>query len=91
MENVRKDHPALMQWLKKNENLGTDDFVLFWIEWLDEERTIVNPWIMKELDLGIRFRAEEWKYTIEFLIEFNEIYWDSDACPSLEELKKQTT
>ena len=83
LENVREDHPALMQWLKKNENLGTDDFILFWIEWLDEERTTVNPWVMKEQNLGIKFRAEEWKYTIEFLEKFNEIYWDSEACPKI--------
>jgi len=91
LENVREDHPALMQWLKKNEKLGSDDFCIFWIDWVDEEQTTIDPCIMSEKELGIKFRAEEWKYTIEFLVEFNEIYWDSDACPSLEELKKQTT
>ena len=82
LENVREDHPALMQWLKKNEKLGTEDFFLFWTEWLEDEDNIVEPWIHKEQNLGIKFRAGEWKYTIEFLVEFNEIYWDSDACPS---------
>lgn len=91
LENVREDHPALMQWLKKNEKLGTEDFFLFWTEWLEEEDNIVKPWIHKEQNLGIKFRAEEWKNIIKFLQEFNEIYWDSEVCPSLEELKKKTT
>src|SRR5690606_26437321 len=82
LENVRDDHPALMQWLKKNEQLGADDFLIFWTEWLDEDDTIVKPWIMKEKDLGIKFRPEEWKNTIKFIEEFNEIYWNSEACPS---------
>jgi predicted ATP-dependent protease len=32
LENVRDDYPALIQWLKKNEKLGAEDFFLFWIE-----------------------------------------------------------
>lgn len=80
LENIREDHPALMQWLKKNEKLGADDFILFWIEWVEEEQTTVDPWIMNAQDLGIKFRAEEWQNTIRFLEEFNEIYWKSDIC-----------
>ena len=88
LENVREDYPGLMQWLKKNEKLGTEDFFLFWTEWLEDDDKIVAPWIMKEQELGIKFKAEEWRNTIKFLEEFNEIFWDSDACPSLKELKK---
>ena len=79
LENVREDHPALMQWLKKNENLGTEDFFLFWTEWLEEKDEIIVPWILNEKDIGLKFKAEEWKYTIEFLKEFNEIYWESEV------------
>lgn len=83
LEHIREDHPALMQWLKKNEKPGTEDFLIFWTEWLEEDDTIVKPWILKEKDLGIKFRAEEWKNTIKFLEEFNEIYWTSEACPEI--------
>lgn len=83
LENVREDYPGLMQWLKKNEKLGAEDFILFWIEWFDEEQEVVNTHIGKESNLGIKFKPEEWKYTIEFLKEFNEIYWTSDACPDV--------
>lgn len=79
-EQVRDDHPALMQWLKRNEQLGTEEFILFWIEWLEEEG-VVDPYITQWKGLGFKFKAEEWQHTIKFLKVFNEIYWDSDACP----------
>ncbi len=79
-ENLKDDYPALQQWLKKNETLGSRDFLLFWLEWLEEEKGIVNPFIMHWQDEFI-FKAEEWKNTIRFCEVFNEIYWTSDACP----------
>ncbi len=79
LENVRDDPPALMQWLKKNEKLGTEDYLLFWIDWLEEE-DIVNPLIPHWQD-EFKFKTEEWKNTIRFCEVFNEIYWTSDACP----------
>ncbi len=79
LEQVRDDHPALMQWLRKNEKLGSEDFLLFWIEWLEEENT-VKPFVLGWKDLDIKFRSEEWKNTIKFLEEFNDLYWDSEVC-----------
>lgn len=81
LENVRDDYPDLMQWLKKNEKLGTEDFFLFWVEWYVEEPELVKPFILEEKELDIKFKAGEWQYTIKFMEEFNELYWDSDACP----------
>ncbi|WZL88266.1 hypothetical protein VS868_11735 [Salinimicrobium sp. 3283s] len=84
LKNIRNDYPALMQWLKKNEKQGSEDFLLFWIEeWHNPEEASVNPIILNWSDLEIKFNAEEWKYTIEFLEEFNAIYWTSDACPPI--------
>ncbi|MBI6115999.1 hypothetical protein [Salegentibacter maritimus] len=81
LENLRHDHPALMQWLKKNEKLGTEDFLMFWIEeWYDEENQSVTPYLFRQ-DQIFKFRASEWQHTIRFLEEFNELYWTSDACP----------
>ncbi len=80
--------PALMQWLKKNENLGSEKFLLFWLEWYREKEDLVIPYIMSWPDHDIRFKAEEWEHTIKFCKTFNEIYWTSDACPPIEEMGK---
>lgn len=79
LENVREDYPALMQWLKKNEKLGCEDFLLFWLEWLPEDGNTVIPYIMSWPDHDIRFKTEEWSHTISFCEVFNDIYWTSDA------------
>lgn len=83
LDKVRDDYRALMQWLKKNEKLGAEDFLLFWIDWVDEEKTRVDPLITSEKDLGIKFQTEEWKNTIRFLEEFNELYWESEVCTKI--------
>ena len=75
-ENVKEDHPALMQWLKKNEKLGTEDFILFWIEWLEEDHSYVKPFIPELEKHDIRFKAEEWKNTIRFCEVFNDLYYE---------------
>ena len=76
LENVRDDYPALMQWLKKNEVLGTEDFILFWIEWYEDELETVKPFVLNEQGLDIKFKAGEWQNTINFLEAFNEFYYD---------------
>lgn len=82
LENIRHDHPALMQWLKKNEKLGTEDFLMFWIdEWYNEEKDTIEPFLSSTWQhLKIKFKAAEWQDTIKFLEAFNELYWTSDAC-----------
>ena len=84
-KNIRHDHPSLIQWLKKNEKLGTEDFCLFWVdEWYNEEENTVAPFFSSTWQyLNIKFKAVEWQYTIRFLKVFNEIYWTSDACPPI--------
>lgn len=80
---LKDDYPALMQWLKKNDTLGADDFILFWIEWYEEEEDIVRPFVMNWQNLEVKFKASEWHHTVSFLKVFNELYWTSDACPPL--------
>lgn len=79
-ENVQHDHPALIQWLKKNEKLGTEDFLTFWLEWLDEENKLVSPFLIGVLDWEFKFRVKEWENTIRFCEVFNELYWNSEVC-----------
>ena len=87
-EQVRDDQSGLMQWLKKNEKLGTENFFLFWTEWLEEEDQIVTPFLFNWQHLNMKFESREWQHTVNFLEIFNDVYWTSEACPSIEELKK---
>lgn len=82
-DQVKDDHPALMQWLKKNEALGSEEFLLFWMEWYREDRNDVRPYIMSWPIHDIQFKGEEWKNTIRFCEVFNELYWTSDVCPRI--------
>ena len=66
-----------MQWLRQNEKLGIEDFLIFWIEWLGEDG-IVDPYISEWKGLKIRFRAKEFENTINFLEQFNDLYWKSE-------------
>ncbi len=84
LQQVREDHSALMRWLKKNEKLGTEDFILFWTEWHEEELNILKPFILDWQDLKIKFKGEEWKNSIRFCEVFNELYYDPDACQEIE-------
>lgn len=73
-ESLNDDYPGIIEWIKKNETLGSWDYLLFWLEWVEEEKGIVNPFIINWQDEFI-FKAEEWKNTIVFCKIFNEIYW----------------
>jgi len=79
LEVVRDDYPALMQWLQQNEKLGTEDFIIFWVEWLEED-DIVNPGINIFPNVEVKILAKEFGSTIQFLEVFNELYWASGLC-----------
>lgn len=77
---VKDDYPALMQWLKKNEILGSEKFLLFWLEWYVEDSNLVIPFIPEWKNNDFKFKAEEWKNSIKFCKLFNELYWTSGLC-----------
>ena len=58
--------------------MGSEDLMDFWIEWYEEGKNIIKPFIANWQELEIKFKGEEWKYTIKFLRIFNNYYWDSD-------------
>lgn len=58
-DTVCNDSQSLMQWLLHNEKLGVDDFLIFWIEWLEEDHT-VKPFILDWSEIDMKFSAEEW-------------------------------
>ncbi len=77
LKMVRDNYPSLMQWLRQNEKLGVEDFLIFWIEWLGEDG-IVDPYIREFKKINIRFRSKEFENTINFLEQFNDLYWKSE-------------
>lgn len=72
--SINEDAQRLIEWIRKNETLGSWNYLLFWLEWVEEEKSIVNPYIINWQDEFI-FKVEEWKNTIAFCKIFNEIYW----------------
>jgi hypothetical protein len=62
-----------ISWYRKNEKFGNEKFILFWIEWIDEEYNLVDPAINNWENLNIIFSGKEWKHSIKFLQIFNEI------------------
>jgi hypothetical protein len=80
-EEVQHDSLALNKWLLQNEKYGTEDFLIFWIEWLEED-DIVNPNISYFSNVEVKVLAKEFKSTIQFLEIFNDLYWTSEICKS---------
>ena len=83
LKKVETDSPALMQWLKKNEKFGTEDFFTFWTEWSQEDNTI-EPFLPQFEGVKITLDPKEFEFTISFLKEFDSQYWTSDICPQLQ-------
>ncbi len=79
LEKVRDHSLALMKWLLHNEKLGVEDFLIFWIEWLEEDN-VVNPNITNFPNIEMKILAKEFESTIQFLEVFNELYWTSGLC-----------
>lgn len=78
-DKIRDESLAHMKWLLQNEKLGVEDFLIFWIEWLEEE-DVVNPGINLFTNIEVKFSAKEFESTIQFLEVFNELYWTSGLC-----------
>ncbi|GGZ65670.1 hypothetical protein [Mesonia mobilis] len=81
--NIKKSNYELKKWVAKSEDLGTNNFVLFLIDYLDysanpKHLNVYLPY-SKELDLYID--RKDFKNTIEFLEIFNELYWIQEILP----------
>lgn len=72
-EYIKGNDTLINQWLLKNSKLGNEDFILFWIEWYDEDENCVKPFICNWDELGIKFKNTEWISTIKFLELYNEL------------------
>jgi len=76
---TKNSHSDLKKWIIKNENLGAEKYVCFFIDYLDydenekEEHLSVYVSSLKELDIFID--RKDFKNTIDFLEIFNDLYW----------------
>ena len=72
-----KSSSGIKKWLKRNEKLGTEEFVCFEIDYLDYAEEcyhlqIINP--TKRIE-SISIERDDFKYTLEFLKTFNNNYY----------------
>ncbi|WP_282136019.1 hypothetical protein [Seonamhaeicola maritimus] len=75
-----KDKPEkVKQWLEKNERFGADTYVTFLIDYLDydinDEEYHLKVFFLNNEELDVYVNREDFKYTLEFLQKFNELYW----------------
>ncbi|PKO99347.1 MAG: hypothetical protein CVU03_02120 [Bacteroidetes bacterium HGW-Bacteroidetes-2] len=82
---IKKSQSDLKKWVIKNEYLGADKYVCFFVDYLDydknneEEHLSVFVLPFKELDIYID--RQYFKNTIEFLEIFNELFWSQEIYP----------
>ncbi len=75
-----KSYPQkVKQWVKKNEKLGSKDYACFLIDYLDYDTDDkvyhLSVFFLEDDELEVFVDRDDFKYTIEFLEIFNELYW----------------
>lgn len=73
---VENKPASLLEWLKKNEHAGSDEYLLFWIDWAEDDK-FITPFPMPFEEVEIKIAQGEFKNTLKFLQTFNKYYWDS--------------
>ncbi len=89
---IRKSKSDLEIWVFRNEDLGANKYVCFFLDYLDydvdekvEHLSIFVP-SLKEIKIFID--RQNFKHTIDFLEIFNELYWVQKILPeSLERIR----
>jgi len=78
-DRIKNEPQKVKQWLKKNEKLGTEDYVTFLIDYLDydpnDNEYHLNVFFLKDDKLEVYVDREDFKHTIEFIETFNDHYW----------------
>ena len=74
---IKNSKSKLREWVTKNENLGADEYATFIIDYLDysEGPKHLKIFIPSLNELDIYLNRENFKYTINFLEVFKELYW----------------
>lgn len=78
--NSIRESPSLLKgWITKNQEFGTNKYITFLIDYLDydehEKIKDLNIYVPSLKNVDIYVARQEFKYTIEFIETFNELYW----------------
>jgi len=76
-DNIRKSRLKLKEWLLKNEKIGSDKFCTFLLDYLDydDDPDHLNVYVPSSKSFEIFINKNDFKYTLEFLFNFNKYYW----------------
>lgn len=91
-QKIKDSQSELKNWITKNEDLGTEKYVCFLVDYLDysENAEHLNIYVHSSKDLEIYIDQQDFKNTIEFLEIFNELYWEKEILPeSLERIRNE--
>lgn len=93
---IKESKKELKAWALKNEELGANKYVCFLLDYLDydedEKVNHLSVFVPSLKDLDIFVDRQDFKFTIEFLEIFNEIYWVQEILPeSLENIRSTLT
>jgi len=76
---IKNEPQKVKHWLNKNEKFGSDDYVCFLTDYLDYDTDDkvyhLGVFFLKDEELEVYVDRDDFKYTIEFLEIFNELYW----------------
>jgi hypothetical protein len=79
LRSIKSSKIGLKKWLLHNEKLGTEKFACFLIDYLDydEDDKIehLNIFVDSAKELNIYVDKADFKNTVDFLENFNELYW----------------
>ncbi len=82
---IKESKTELKAWALKNEELGANKYVCFLLDYLDydEDENVnhLSVFVPSLKDLDIFVDRQDFKFTIEFLEIFNEIYWVQEILP----------
>lgn len=82
-KNIKSSQVGLKEWLSKNEELGSDKFVCFLIDYLDydldDKVEHLKVYVHEAINLDVYVDRADFKNTIEFLEAFNELYWTNES------------
>lgn len=76
---IKSSKSELGEWLIENKIFGADKYVCFLIDYLDydenDNEIHLSVFVHSATELNIFAERADFKYTIEFLETFNELYW----------------
>lgn len=82
---IKKSQTTLKNWVLKNEEFGANKYACFLIDYLDykeyDQVEHLNVCVHFFKDFEIFIDRNDFKHTIEFLENFNELYWVQEILP----------